>query len=300
MLKVELLCKKYGKTVGCKDISFDMKKDEIIGFIGPNGAGKSTTMNIITGCISADGGSVKADGVSIAADGIEYKKKIGYLPEQPPLYNEFTVLEYLDTVFDMKQIDINKTEHIRDITEKFGLSDVKNRRIGNLSKGYKQRVGLTQAFLGNPSYVILDEPTVGLDPTQKKNTLLLIKSLKKQCGIMLSSHILSEIDYVCDRTIIINKGKIVNVTKDENKNLITYAYGIKGNPSNVMETLRSVKGVKDVKQYGSLYYVSMERNCYDEIFYALAENKMPIISLSKHKVNAEDEFMRATSASVKG
>lgn len=292
MLDIQSLSKTYGKICGVKDIIFTLSKGEIVGFIGPNGAGKSTTMNMISGCLAPTSGTAEADGVFLHSDPVGFKSKIGYLPEKPPLYTEFTVLEYLSTVAKFKRgegkIGLNE------LINKFGLKDVKNRVIGNLSKGYKQRIGLAQAFVGNADYIILDEPTVGLDPAQKKQTLELIKSMKKDYGILLSSHILSEISFVCDRIIIISGGKIVKKLDNsfEEKNM--YAYKITGDSARIIETLMSVDKVANVEKKGSTYIVEADRAALNDIFYRLAEEKLPIIGLSNYHVNVEDEFMKAT------
>ena len=198
MIEVKSVTKKYGRITAVEDMSFSLSDGDIVGFIGPNGAGKSTMMKIMTGCLAPTVGSVTINGFDIIGEPIEAKKNIGYLPEQPPLYPRFTVTEYLNTVFDIKQMRVNKKERVSEIIERTGLSSVAGRRIGNLSKGYCQRVGLAQAILSYPPFLALDEPTSGLDPAQKKEMLGFIRGLSKKCGIILSSHILSEIDSVCN------------------------------------------------------------------------------------------------------
>ena len=208
MIEVKNLTKHYGDKKAVDDISFKVKDGEILGFLGPNGAGKSTTMNMLTGYISSTSGTVNINGVDILDDPIKAKANIGYLPEIPPLYIDMTVKAYLNFVFDLKKCKLPRKTHLRDICDLCKITDVKDRIIKHLSKGYKQRVGLAQALIGNPPVLILDEPTVGLDPKQMVEIRNLIKKLGRNHTVILSSHILSEIQMVCDRVIIINKGKI--------------------------------------------------------------------------------------------
>ena len=217
MIKIKNLTKKYGNVYAIKDISFEVKKGEIIGFLGPNGAGKSTTMNIITGYIPATSGEAWIAGYNIMDEPLEVKKRIGYLPEIPPLYLDMRVIEYLKFVAELKNVPRKEVEsRIKYVMDKLQISDVKGRKICNLSKGYKQRVGFAQALLGNPDVLILDEPTVGLDPQQIIEIRELIKQLGEEHTVILSSHILSEISAVCNRVIIINRGEIVAVDTPEN------------------------------------------------------------------------------------
>ncbi|MBQ8002301.1 MAG: ATP-binding cassette domain-containing protein [Clostridia bacterium] len=218
MIEVKNLSKSYGDKKAVRNISFCMEKGEILGLLGPNGAGKSTTMNMITGYISISEGEVKVNGVDVLENPLEAKKMIGYLPEQPPLYEEMTVSEYLGFVYDLKKVKMNipKKEHIADVMNTVAISDVKGRKIKNLSKGYKQRVGFAQALIGKPDVLILDEPTVGLDPNQIVEIRDVIRSLKKDHTIIFSTHILSEVSELCDRVIVINEGRIATEkTKDE-------------------------------------------------------------------------------------
>lgn len=294
MLEVKSLTKLYGKTVGAENISFEIAKGETVGFIGPNGAGKSTTMNMITGCLSPSNGEIKVDDINSADDPVNVKRLIGYLPEQPPLYNEFTVSEYLKLVLKMKKSTLEPKGHIDVIVEKFGLKQVENRLIGNLSKGYRQRVGLAQAFTANPPYVILDEPTVGLDPKQKKQTLSLIKNMSSACGILLSSHILSEISFVCDRIIIIDQGKIVKQIHNTPSEKNTYMYQITGSKQAVLDVLVSAEGVISAAEKNGTYIVEADDQALQKVFYALAEHNMPITGLKLYSVDIEKEFLRAT------
>ena len=212
MIEINNLVKRYGNKTAVNDISFTVNDDEILGFLGPNGAGKTTTMNIITGYLSSTSGSVRVNGHDILEEPELAKKSIGYLPENPPLYFDMTVLEYLNYVCDLKQVPKDKRKVQLDrILSMVKISDVKNRLIGNLSKGYRQRVGIAQAMVGDPPILILDEPTVGLDPNQIIEIRKLIKSLSKTHSIIISSHILSEIQEIADRVVIINHGKVAAV-----------------------------------------------------------------------------------------
>lgn len=209
MVEVTNLTKKYGSITAVDDISFSIAEGEIVGLLGPNGAGKTTTMNMLTGYISTTSGQIKIDGYDILEQPIEAKKRIGYLPEHPPLYTDMTVKDYLSFVYALKRIKLDRKEHLLGIMDLVGLTDVKDRIIKHLSKGYQQRVGLAQALVGNPKVLILDEPTVGLDPNQIIEIRKLIHDLGKTHTVMISSHILPEISEICEKVIIINKGKLV-------------------------------------------------------------------------------------------
>ena len=209
MIEVQNLTKRYGTHMAVNHISFQVEEGEILGFLGPNGAGKSTTMNILTGYLSASEGTVKINGYDILEQPNQAKSSIGYLPEQPPLYLDMTVREYLDFIFDLKKCTLNRLQHIAEICKMVKIEEVYGRLIKNLSKGYRQRVGFAQALIGNPPVLILDEPTVGLDPNQIIEIRTLIKNLGKHHTVILSSHILPEIEAVCDRIVVINKGAIV-------------------------------------------------------------------------------------------
>lgn len=216
MIEVQNLTKRYGGHCAVNHISFTVEEGEILGFLGPNGAGKSTTMNILTGYLSASEGVVKINGHDVLEEPNEAKANIGYLPEQPPLYLDMTVREYLDFMYDLKKCALPRAQHIAEICRLMKITDVYGRLIKNLSKGYRQRVGFAQALIGNPPVLILDEPTVGLDPNQIIEIRSLIKSLGKHHTVILSSHILPEIEAVCDRIVVINKGTIVANDTAEN------------------------------------------------------------------------------------
>ena len=215
MIEISGLTKRYGKKTVLDHISFSVNEGEILGFLGPNGAGKSTTMNILAGYISCNEGSAKIGGVDILENPIQAKKKIGYLPEIPPLYPEMTVREYLKFVYELKNCKLNRDRHLSEIVAVTRLDDVYDRAIHNLSKGFRQRVGIAQALIGNPQVLIFDEPTIGLDPKQIIEIRKLIKALGKDHTILISSHILAEVQTVCDRVVILHEGKVVANDKTE-------------------------------------------------------------------------------------
>ncbi|MBE7036250.1 MAG: ATP-binding cassette domain-containing protein [Ruminococcaceae bacterium] len=307
MVEIKNLTKKYGKHLAVDNISFTVKKGEILGFLGPNGAGKSTTMNILTGYLSATSGEVSVDGFNVLDNPVEAKKKIGYLPEQPPLYMDMTVWEYLDFVYDLKGVKEKREEHITKICDTVKITHVKDRLISNLSKGYKQRVGLAQAMIGNPEVLILDEPTVGLDPKQIIEIRSVIKQLGREHTVILSSHILQEVNALCERVIIINKGKLVASDTPESlaksiSNVNKFQVRIAGEERKVLDTLSPIKGIKYLKSLGR-----KEANSIDFIleaepdtdvripmFYALAEAKLPILSLETTELTLEDIFLEVT------
>jgi len=235
MIEVKNLTKKYGSNTAVDDISFTAESGKILGFLGPNGAGKSTTMNILTGYISSTSGSATLNGIDILQDPIAAKKLIGYLPEQPPVYLDMTVNEYLKFVYELKGSKIPRNSHLDEICSLVKITEMRKRLIRNLSKGYRQRVGLAQALIGNPPILILDEPTVGLDPKQIIEIRSLVKKLGKSHTVILSSHILPEVQAVCDKVVIINEGKIVvddsleNLVKDGENSLeqifMKYVFG---------------------------------------------------------------------------
>lgn len=263
MIEVRNLTKHYGKHIALDDISFKLEKGDILGFLGPNGAGKSTTMNIITGYISGDLGDVLINGKNILDDPTGAKKNIGYLPEMPPLYNEMTVAKYLGFMFDLKRVRLPKWEHITEICEMVKLMDVGDRIIKHLSKGYKQRVGFAQALLGYPPVLILDEPTVGLDPAQIIEMRSLIRDLGKKHTIILSSHVLSEIEAVCDKIIIIDHGRIaaqgkISELTGSGKGTRMIRIQAEGREQSVYSVLKSVDNVTNVIKKGET-----EKGCYE-------------------------------------
>lgn len=252
MIEVKNLTKYYGDHLAVDNISFTVEDGEILGFLGPNGAGKSTTMNMITGYISSSSGQVLINGIDILENPIKAKSNIGYLPELPPIYQDMTVMGYLNFVYDLKKCKLPRKAHLNEICNLCKISDVSERIIGRLSKGYRQRVGMAQALVGNPPILILDEPTVGLDPKQIIEIRNLIKKLGKRHTLILSSHILSEIQAVCDRVIIINKGKIAaddtleNLTKSVS-NINRMTVRLDGVREEVLVAIRKIPGVKSVR-----------------------------------------------------
>ena len=248
MLEVKNLVKRYGNKYAVDDISFTVERGEILGFLGPNGAGKSTTMNIITGYLSSTEGTVTIDGHEILEDPIAAKSHIGYLPEQPPLYMDMTVKEYLNFMYELKKVKLPRQKHIEDICRTVKIDHVYTRLIRNLSKGYKQRVGVAQALLGSPELLILDEPTVGLDPKQIIEIRNLIKELGKNHTVILSSHILPEVQAICERVIVINDGKIIaDDTPDHLARAMSNESGLavrlEGPVTDVNNALRALPGV---------------------------------------------------------
>ncbi len=256
MIEVKNIVKQYGDKFAVNDISFKVETGEIVGFLGPNGAGKSTTMNILTGYLSANSGTAIIDGIDILEDPTAAKRLIGFLPEQPPLYMDMTVKEYLNFVYDLKGCKFPRKEHLREICELIKITDVYDRMIKNLSKGYRQRVGFAQALVGNPPILILDEPTVGLDPRQIIEIRNLISRLGKKHTVILSTHILQEVQAVCDRIIVINKGQLV---ADGNAETLTYKTAgnrklvarIAGGKTEIRKAIRAMDGVLYVEEIGS-------------------------------------------------
>lgn len=305
MIEVRNIVKKYGDKYAVNDVSFTVQSGEIVGFLGPNGAGKSTTMNILTGYLSATSGTVKINDFDILDDPTKAKKLIGFLPELPPLYMDMTVREYLDFVYDLKQCKFPRRPHIDEICELIKITDVYDRMIRNLSKGYKQRVGFAQALIGNPPVLVLDEPTVGLDPRQIIEIRNLVKKLGKTHTIILSTHILQEVQSVCDRIIVINKGQIV---ADGSADALTYKTAgnrklnarIAGPKQDVLKTLRSLDSViyaepLTSKEQGSFDYLIESQPNVDIrklMFAALAQKGWPLIGLRSMDMSLEDLFVQ--------
>ena len=308
MIEIQNVTKRYGKKVAVNQVSFTINKGEILGFLGRNGAGKTTTMNILTGYISSSEGTVTVDGYDILQNPREVKKKIGYLPEQPPLYMDMTVDEYLDFACSIKGIHKNRKQHVQEISELVKIADVHNRLIKNLSKGYKQRVGLAQALIGNPEILILDEPTVGLDPMQILEIRNLIKELGKEHTIILSSHILPEVADVCERLVIINKGEIVaqdtlaNLTKGVGETS-RLSVRIAGAEREILDALKTIEGVRYVETSGSReegaydFVLESDRQCDIRIpmFHTLSHINAPILMLKTMDLTLEDIFLQLTT-----
>lgn len=309
MIEVKNLVKKYGDHVAVDHLSFTVEEGHIYGFLGPNGAGKSTTMNMITGYIGPTEGSIMINGHDMLENPEEAKKCIGYLPEIPPLYTDMTPLEYLRFAAELKGIAKNKREDaVKEVIKDARLEDVADRLIKNLSKGYKQRVGLAQALLGYPEVIILDEPTVGLDPAQIIEMRELIRGLGKKHTVILSSHILSEISAVCDDVLILSHGKLVASDTTDNlgklmEDKVTLQLTVKGDKETIKNALDSVEGVESIE-----YKDSAEKDCVDVmiqsdpktevrelIFYRLAAVQCPIYAMNQMKKSLEDVFIELTA-----
>ena len=310
MIKIQHLVKNYGNSCAVDDISFEIGEGEIVGFLGPNGAGKSTTMNILTGFLSYTSGSVSVAGLEVLDNPLEAKKQIGYLPEQPPLYGDMTVDEYLNFVFDLKGCRENRKKHIDEICEMAKIGDVRKKQIRHLSKGYGQRVGIAQALIGNPKVIIFDEPTVGLDPKQIIEIRNLIRSLGRDHTVILSTHILGEVQAVCDRIIIINKGKIVadestaDITRAVQSNR-RFTAKICGPQKEVLAALKSKSGVVSVEMLterdGDAYTYQIESEVGIDIrkslFYTLSERGWPLIGLEAVGMSREAVFISIVDTS---
>lgn len=308
MIEVRNLVKKYGNHVAVDHLNFTVEKGKIYGFLGPNGAGKSTTMNMITGYIASTEGDILIDGHNILEEPEEAKKRIGYLPEIPPLYQDMTVREYLEFAAELKSIPKEKKKsNIEEVMSTTKIEDVKNRLIKNLSKGYKQRVGLAQALLGYPEIIILDEPTVGLDPKQIIEIRDLIKSLGRKHTVILSSHILSEVSAVCDHVLIIDKGRLVASDSPENLSKLmagdnSLELTIKGREEDIRKAFDMVENIQEVIYHDSLVKgacdvtvkVSGEQDIRENIFFALAEMKCPILKMQSGNMSLEEVFLKLT------
>ncbi len=309
MVEVKNLTKYYGDIKAVDDISFTVETGEVLGFLGPNGAGKSTTMNMITGYISSTSGTVTIDGSEILEDPKKTKAKIGYLPEIPPLYIDMTVRKYLEFVFDLKKVKLPEKEHIDEVMRLVRITEQADRIIKNLSKGYRQRVGLAQALIGNPPVLILDEPTVGLDPNQIIEIRKLIKSLGKRHTVIFSSHVLSEISATCDRIIVISNGKIVADAKtDELSTAVSgeqkLALEIEGISSNVIAAIKKIPAVirvsnyHDVREGVAKYVVEYDKSAdiRRDVFNAMSRIGCPILDMQSGNETLEDMFLKLTAA----
>ena len=307
MIEVKNLTKRYGKHLAVDDLSFTVEKGQIYGFLGPNGAGKSTTMNIMTGYLGATSGEILINGHDILREPQEAKKCIGYLPEQPPLYMEMTVWEYLNFAAELKKIPKDEVKkQIEKVAKLTRLEEVQNRLIHNLSKGYKQRVGLAQAILGFPEIIILDEPTVGLDPKQIIEIRELIRTLAKNHTVILSSHILVEVREVCDYIMIIAKGKLVASDTPENlENLMSGTGHVELEAKTSMEKARAI--LKEIPQISKAEYQEETKESVtvriesegqsdirEQLFFAFAKEGIPLLTLKLNKSTLEDIFLELT------
>ena len=312
MIKIENLVKQFGSKVAVDNISFTVNDGEIVGLLGPNGAGKSTTMNILTGYLSSTSGSASINGIDILEKPLLAKKEIGYLPEQPPLYLDMTVEAYLNFIYELKGCTLNRKKHIEEICSVVRIKDVYKRIIKNLSKGYRQRVGIAQALIGNPKVIIFDEPTIGLDPREIVEIRNLIKALGSDHTVILSTHILSEVQAVCDRIVIINKGKII---ADEKTDEIIKALPgsrllslkVFAPADEVIPLLKAKQGIKRVdfvnenSTDGVTLLVESEPgvDVRKGLFYTLAEKNYPIMGLEGINSNLEDIFINIVTTSEK-
>jgi len=308
MIEVKNLTKCYGSHRAVDDISFHVNEGEILGFLGPNGAGKSTTMNILTGYLSSTDGAVTIGGYDILEDPAAAKANIGYLPEHPPLYLDMTVREYLNFMYDLKKCKLPRTEHLAEICKIMKIDHVYGRLIKNLSKGYRQRVGMAQALIGNPPVLVLDEPTVGLDPSQIIEIRSLIKALGKRHTIILSSHILPEVEAICDRLVIISGGKIV---ADDTPEALSQKFSsdrrmmvrVEGPAFEVEKLIHGIEGVKKVsamtsREVGTTDFAIELKEGADirrALFAKLAEKGFALLSSRSMEKSLEDIFMSLTS-----
>ena len=310
MIKIDHLVKNYGANCAVDDISFEIAPGEIVGLLGPNGAGKSTTMNILTGYLSCTAGRVLVDGLNVLDEPLEVKRRIGYLPEQPPLYLDMTVEEYLIFVYNLKGCTLNRTKHLEEICEVVKIKDVFKRVIRNLSKGYRQRVGIAQALVGNPPVIIFDEPTVGLDPKQIIEIRNLIRTLGKDHTVILSTHILQEVQAVCDRIIIINKGKVVADELTENINRAVdgsrrFRATIAGPQRDVLNMLKNRPDIsyaemldaRDGDAYTYMIEAARGVDMRKGLFHALAERGWPLMGLEGMGMSLEDVFISIVDGS---
>jgi len=312
LIKVEHLSKRYGENYAINDISFTVEKGKVYGFLGPNGAGKSTAMNIITGYIAATSGRVLINGFDVLSDPQKAKKCIGYLPEQPPLYMEMTVEEYLNFAASIKGVPASKrTAEVESVMQKTSITHMRKRLVRNLSKGYKQRVGLSQALLGNPEVIILDEPSVGLDPAQIIEMRQLIRSLAGEHTVILSSHILSEISATCDSVLIISKGRMVAQDTPENLSRLAARHEVVEmtllcKAEKAIEVLKPLEGVsyavKPTDEEGKVKVTvrgELDTDLRTTVAVALAEERIPVVDMATISASLEDIFLRLTSGRLK-
>ena len=310
MIKIEHLVKNYGANCAVDDISLTIGEGEIVGFLGPNGAGKSTTMNILTGYLSSTAGRVSVAGIDVLADPLGAKRQIGYLPEQPPLYLDMTVDEYLNFNYDLKGCKLGREAHIGEVCEVVRIGDVRKRVIKNLSKGYRQRVGIAGALIGSPKVIIFDEPTVGLDPKQIIEIRNLIRSLGKDHTVILSTHILQEVQAVCDRIVIVNKGRVVADEKTENitrviENNRRFNAKICGPQEQVLSALKNLQGIvycealaeRDADSITYLIESAPGVDIRKKLFFTLADRGWALIGLEALGLSLEDIFITVVNKS---
>ncbi|MCL2020228.1 MAG: ABC transporter ATP-binding protein [Oscillospiraceae bacterium] len=313
MIEVQNLSKSYGSNKAVNNISFRAEEGEILGFLGPNGAGKSTTMNILTGYISSTSGRALIDGIDILEEPVAAKKRIGYLPEIPPLYPEMTVDGYLKFVYALKKCKLPRNSHLGEICDLVKISDVRGRAIRNLSKGYRQRVGLAQALVGNPGTLILDEPTAGLDPKQIIEIRSLIKKLGKNHTVILSSHILPEIQAVCDRIVVINKGAIVANEKSAAlatglSDCLSLRIRVEGSEAEIKKLLGGIHQIKRItplrEAENGVHEFDIEpkkgEDVRREIFKKLASRNYPLLMMKSNELTLEEVFLKLVTGDIYG
>ena len=313
MIEVKNLTKQYGSKTAVKNVSFSVGEGEILGFLGPNGAGKSTTMNILTGYISSTSGTASINGIDVLEDPISAKRHIGYLPEKPPVYGDMTVKEYLNFVYSLKKSKLPRESHLAEICELVKITDVKNRLIRNLSKGYQQRVGFAQALVGNPSVLILDEPTVGLDPKQIIEIRSLIKRLGKHHTVILSSHILPEVQAVCDRIVVISNGSVVaNDTTDAlarnlsaDHKLVVRAEGSGEDIKKLLSAIPDMERVHINREaepgvWEFFLEAAQGKDIRREVSKKLSSRNYPILMMRSNELTLEEIFLKLTTGDTYG
>ncbi|GHU51306.1 ABC transporter ATP-binding protein [Clostridia bacterium] len=309
MIQVKNLTKRYGSNIAVNNISFSVGKGEILGFLGPNGAGKTTTMNILTGYIAATDGECTINGYNVTEEPEKAKEHIGYLPENPPLYDDMTVYEYLSFVSDLKRVPKNsRKQEIDDIIDILKITNMRNRLTKNLSKGYRQRAGLAGAMIGGPEVLVLDEPTIGLDPNQISNMRGVIRGLRERHTVILSSHILPEVSAMCSRVLIINRGRVVASETTERISEIDgsrkFQIRVKGEPADVLAALAKIPAVKKsepTQEAGTSEFVLTATGGDDireGIFNALAEKSLPMLMFKPLGASLEDIFIRVTAGEL--
>ncbi len=304
MIHVEHLTKRYGDIVAVDDLSFDVKRGEVLGFLGPNGAGKTTSMRMLTGYLPPTAGTIEIGGYDIFNNPHEAKMHIGYLPENPPIYNDMSVADYLDFVADLKQVAAgDKSRQVSEVIESCGIGDVKNRLIGNLSRGYKQRIGIAQALVSDPSVVILDEPTVGLDPKQIIEIRELIRNLADHKTVVLSTHILPEVTMVCSKVIIINRGKMAleqrldSLSDDSNKNHYI-SFKVNGDSFGVKSLISTMDGVENITESNRGEFEVEARDGLDlreGLSKLLVDNGFGLLEIKSHSQTIEEVFLSVIS-----
>ncbi len=310
MISLDHVTKRYGATVALKDVSFTAPAGRITGLLGRNGAGKTTALNLMTGYFPPDEGTVTVDGMDMMTESRECKRRIGYLPERPPLYDEMTVTDYLGFVCDLREVAGEaKKKHVAEIIDLCALGEVRNRLNGHLSKGFRQRVGIAQALCGSPDALILDEPTVGLDPMQVVEIRELIRELGKAHTVIFSSHILSEVQQLCATALILHEGRLIrsfDMTREEEEDRVRLRLSVRGREKELTSAIRSLKTVLKIENLAqetpgvAEYRITARRSdergqTADQLFYLLSAMDAPIRRMIPEKDSLEEVFLRATS-----